>query len=215
MNSVRIIERRVAFTFSHIPKVQQSRAITAFRSIGAPSTRQLCYSYRPRINRAQRLYPRNPNTESVGTRRYKSTKQTLNPTPNLGSPEPAPSLSQRLKQLSREYGWTAVGVYLLLSALDFPFCFLAVRALGTERIGQWEHAVIQFFKSIIDIPFPGLIKDTGEGTADTAEQAQAAVREGGIAPDSELSQPQEASSESDASKLATSLRPTIIVLTKC
>jgi hypothetical protein len=46
------------------------------------------------------------------------------------------SLSQRLKKLSREYGWTAVGIYLALSVLDFPFCFLLVRTVGTEKIGE-------------------------------------------------------------------------------
>lgn len=46
------------------------------------------------------------------------------------------SLSQRLKKLSKEYGWSAVGVYLTLSVLDFPFCFLLVRIVGTDRIGE-------------------------------------------------------------------------------
>lgn len=50
--------------------------------------------------------------------------------------EEAPSLSARLKKLSREYGWSAVGVYLGLSVLDFPFCFLLVRTVGTDRIGE-------------------------------------------------------------------------------
>jgi hypothetical protein len=47
------------------------------------------------------------------------------------------SISQRLKKLSREYGWSAVGVYFALSVLDFPFCFLFVRLVGTERIGTF------------------------------------------------------------------------------
>ena len=46
------------------------------------------------------------------------------------------TLSARFKKLSREYGWTAVGVYFGLSLLDFPFCFLLVRTLGTDRIGR-------------------------------------------------------------------------------
>lgn len=50
------------------------------------------------------------------------------------------SLSQRLKKLSREYGWTAVGIYLALSVLDFPFCFLLVRTVGTEKIGELTRA---------------------------------------------------------------------------
>lgn len=46
------------------------------------------------------------------------------------------TLGARLKKLSREYGWTAVGVYMTLSVLDFPFCFLLVRTVGTEKIGN-------------------------------------------------------------------------------
>jgi hypothetical protein len=48
------------------------------------------------------------------------------------------SFSARMKKLSREYGWTSVGVYLALSVLDFPFCFLLVRTVGTEKIGEWS-----------------------------------------------------------------------------
>lgn len=51
------------------------------------------------------------------------------------SAEESLSLSGRLRKLSREYGWAAVGVYLGLSVLDFPFCFLLVKWAGTERIG--------------------------------------------------------------------------------
>jgi hypothetical protein len=54
-----------------------------------------------------------------------------------------------MRKLSREYGWSALGVYLLLSALDFPFCFLAVRTLGTDRIGRWEHIILGYIKSVI------------------------------------------------------------------
>jgi len=36
-----------------------------------------------------------------------------------------------------------------LSALDFPFCFLAVRTLGTDRIGRWEHIVLSYIKSVV------------------------------------------------------------------
>lgn len=51
------------------------------------------------------------------------------------------SLSQRLKKLSKEYGWTAVGVYFGLSVLDFPFCFLLVKVVGTERIGKRQDSL--------------------------------------------------------------------------
>lgn len=94
-------------------------------------------------------------------RRYSTPapRTTYNPTPSLGSPEPALSLSQRMKKLSREYGWSALGVYLALSALDFPFCFLAVRLLGTDRIGRWEHAVVQALKDVAGMVWPQVVED--------------------------------------------------------
>lgn len=50
------------------------------------------------------------------------------------------SLSQRLKKLFKDYGKSAIGVYLALSVLDFPFCFLLVRIVGTDTIGMFQHA---------------------------------------------------------------------------
>ncbi|KAK1700492.1 peptide alpha-N-acetyltransferase Nat2 [Colletotrichum godetiae] len=66
-----------------------------------------------------------------------------------GTAKESLSLSQRLKKLSREYGWSAVGVYLALSVLDFPFCFLLVRIVGTDRIGQLEHWVVSHVQKVI------------------------------------------------------------------
>ncbi|KAH8701481.1 hypothetical protein GQ44DRAFT_717566 [Phaeosphaeriaceae sp. PMI808] len=102
-----------------------------------------------------------------------SSSQRLNPTPYLGSPEPAPSLSQRLKKLSREYGWTAVGVYFALTVIDFPFCFLAVRLLGTDRIGHYEDVIKNAFWTVIRVAFP----EAGKKSKD-AEIAEATAREG-------------------------------------
>ncbi|KAL8742966.1 MAG: hypothetical protein Q9190_004626 [Brigantiaea leucoxantha] len=103
------------------------------------------------------LFARNTNRTPVRhllARRFNSSKPPpLNPTPHLGSPEPSLSLSQRLRKLSREYGWSALGVYLLLSALDFPFCFLAVRWLGTDRIGRWESAIVSTFWKLVQYPW--------------------------------------------------------------
>lgn len=89
-------------------------------------------------------------------KRPNSTKPNFNPTPNLGSPEPSLSLTQRLRKLSREYGWSALGVYLLLTAVDFPFCFLAVRWLGTDRIGHWEHVIVERFWKVVEMALPNI-----------------------------------------------------------
>jgi hypothetical protein len=112
--------------------------------------------------------------------RFKSDKASsrqVNPTPHLGSPEPALSLSQRLKKLSREYGWSAVGVYFALSLLDFPFCFLAVRLLGTDRIGRYEAVLKNGFWSVVRIAFPNAGPTAKEVSEDIAEATR---REGNV-----------------------------------
>ena len=79
----------------------------------------------------------------------------MKPSESVNTQAEAPkSLSQRLKDLSKEYGWTAVGTYFALSALDFPFCFLAVRSIGTERIAAVEHSVVEWIKRASPIQIP-------------------------------------------------------------
>ena len=108
----------------------------------------------------------------------------LNPTPHLGSPE-ATGIKARLKKLSKEYGWVALGVYFGLSLLDFPFCFLAVRLAGPERIGQIEHAILTRVKSWTEPvwnmiePIVGdwrkekkAVTEAGETIEDAGEQAK-------------------------------------------
>lgn len=38
--------------------------------------------------------------------------------------------------------------------MDFPFCFLAVRWIGTERIGEWEHAIVEWVKKAVPFQIP-------------------------------------------------------------
>lgn len=85
-----------------------------------------------------------------GGRRFNST---------FSEPQENLTLSQRLKKLSREYGWAAFGVYMLLTALDFPFCFLAVRLIGTDRIGHWEHVILSYIKGAVKWPLPKEAQD--------------------------------------------------------
>lgn len=83
-----------------------------------------------------------------------------------------------MRKLSREYGWSALGVYLLLSALDFPFCFLAVRWLGTDRIGRVEHIVVNWFWKIVPYPFPSQQEVEIEGAGKMMEGYATSAREG-------------------------------------
>jgi hypothetical protein len=65
--------------------------------------------------------------------------------PDPGSPssvaveaEPQ-TLRARMRKLSREYGWSAAGVYFTLSVLDYPLCYLLVKTLGTDKIGKYVY----------------------------------------------------------------------------
>lgn len=120
------------------------------------------------------------------------------PTPNLGSPEAAPSFSQRMRKLSREYGWVALGVYLGLSVLDFPFCFLAVRMLGTDRIGRWEHAAVTAFWNFVHVAFPNAHREKKLEGAVQTEAGQ--VRDGAVSDMDEVAAAEEANAGEEASR---------------
>jgi N-terminal acetyltransferase 2 len=46
------------------------------------------------------------------------------------------TLSQRLKVLVKSYGWYAIGVYIILSALDFGVAFAGINLLGAEQVSR-------------------------------------------------------------------------------
>jgi hypothetical protein len=156
---------------------------------------------KPRITSAATCQARNLTTRSRLSTRYdyvrslfqRSTRQAKrhnsstppkpDVTSNLGSPEPALSLSQRMRKLSREYGWSAFGVYMALSALDFPFCFLAVRMLGTDRIGQWEHAIVSAFWRVVPYPLEDSTKTEATNVPGTKKGPLPRLDESGAKPE--------------------------------
>ncbi|KIW05094.1 uncharacterized protein PV09_03651 [Verruconis gallopava] len=198
MNTAHLLSRQIVPSYRRFANKPHVRSHLKFYTT-APSSQGACLREQTtHINKRWSRLPWRPKNKPIGNWRHSSNMPSPNPTPHLGSPEPAPSVSQRLKQLSREYGWAAVGWYFALSALDFPFCFLAVRALGTERIGQWEHAVIDSIKAIIGIPFPGLMKDTGGASKDVEEQNEAEKREGHVVSGSHSSSTEDLEADSKA-----------------
>ncbi|KAJ5542017.1 hypothetical protein N7535_004435 [Penicillium sp. DV-2018c] len=131
----------------------------------------------PRFTRPRTSFPSHP---SRANRRFNSSsskggaKSTSGAGSSSSKAEETLSLSQRLKKLSREYGWSALGVYLALSALDFPFCFAAVRLLGVERIGYYEHVIVSFVKDAVKSVAPagmmGNADEDGQGRLAQAEE---------------------------------------------
>jgi hypothetical protein len=61
-----------------------------------------------------------------------------------GSPPPK-SAYARFKLLTKKYGWYALGMYTLLSTVDFSLTYLTVHALGVERIEPlWTAGLYRF-----------------------------------------------------------------------
>ncbi|TFK18927.1 hypothetical protein FA15DRAFT_674910, partial [Coprinopsis marcescibilis] len=58
------------------------------------------------------------------------------PTPTTPHLPPNATLTQRLKHLIRSYGWYALGVYAILSALDFGVAFVGINLLGAEYVSH-------------------------------------------------------------------------------
>ena len=59
-----------------------------------------------------------------------------------------------------------------LSALDFPICFLAVRWLGTDRIGHWEHVILEWVWKVVPNPFQAREAAVVAGAGQNAEESQ-------------------------------------------
>ncbi|KAI1009431.1 hypothetical protein LB504_003614 [Fusarium proliferatum] len=78
-----------------------------------------------------------------------TTKRKTNKKSTIGEAEEPKGLTAKLKKLTKEYGWVTVGVYLGLTVLDFPFCFLFVRMVGADKIGEVEHRVMSSIKQMI------------------------------------------------------------------
>ncbi|KAI9067127.1 hypothetical protein FKP32DRAFT_1644620 [Trametes sanguinea] len=90
------------------------------------------------------------------------------PSPRSSSEDPGPgsdnyslppnaSLSQRLKHLIKSYGWYALGVYIILSTIDFSIAFAAVNILGAEHVSKVAADVKDYFGGLIHSkpPEPG------------------------------------------------------------
>ncbi|KAI9038518.1 uncharacterized protein KD926_010731 [Aspergillus affinis] len=160
-------------------------------SLTANATPHLGRSFRSQTQlgkSARQNFARRPQSASFRRFFNSSSKRYSSQSGETGS------LSQRLKTLSREYGWSALWVYLLLSAMDFPICFAAVRLLGVDRIGHYEHVILESVKGAIDTVWPSAPETpTAESQSET--------------PKSEASdaQPKEPSAEEPPSKADASL----------
>lgn len=66
--------------------------------------------------------------------------QSTNAANAVKKPEPS-----KIQKLIKDYGYSALGVYLALSALDLPLCYLLVHLMGKEEIQNYENKIKQYF----------------------------------------------------------------------
>ncbi|KAG9316520.1 hypothetical protein JVU11DRAFT_2570 [Chiua virens] len=72
-------------------------------------------------------------------RYFRTTTTRLTSTSPRSNPSTLPpdaTVSQRLKHLVKSYGWYALGVYLVFSALDFSVAFVGIKLLGADQVSQ-------------------------------------------------------------------------------
>lgn len=50
-----------------------------------------------------------------------------------------------LKALTKAYGMAALGVYLGLSAIDLPICYVVVHSMGSEKIEHYQNQIKVYF----------------------------------------------------------------------
>jgi N-terminal acetyltransferase 2 len=116
----------------------------------------------PLLPIASRLRAISPTAASFPQRRFFQNfpaRLASSPPPSPSTPLlPNATLSQRLRHLFRTYGWYALGVYTILTILDFGVAFAGVNILGAEQAEQLASAV----KGMVMRFWPSGPSDPGE-----------------------------------------------------
>lgn len=114
----------------------------------------------------RRVWPRwRAATPILPTNRFLFARQFRTSQPRLTTTD-NPTVSQRLKLLVRSYGWYALGVYLVFSALDFTVAFVGINLLGAEQV---SHATAYLRQTVAGLlrktpePGSGQVEDTPAG----------------------------------------------------
>lgn len=97
----------------------------------------------------------------IGIRSQSTIRHATPPKPPTG-----------VKKLIQQYGYSALGVYLGISLLDIPLCFMVVHSAGEETIREYQDKVKAYF---------GYGKDETDKENDTGVKSSTLVTEFALA----------------------------------
>ncbi|KII92331.1 hypothetical protein PLICRDRAFT_37097 [Plicaturopsis crispa FD-325 SS-3] len=107
-----------------------------------------------------------------------SARLSSSPPPSPSSQDtqlpPNASLSQKLKHLIKSYGWYALGVYIILSALDFGVAFAGINLLGAEYVSR----VAASAKELVADYLPSRPPEPGREEVESASSRSGSSQEG-------------------------------------
>lgn len=94
------------------------------------------------FNTNSRVFRRNNSTKSSNnnnnTQSTNNNSSSNSSSGSNGSSGNAEKPKKGIKLLMSKYGYSALGVYLSISAIDLPLSFLLVHSVGPEKMEEWE-----------------------------------------------------------------------------
>ncbi|GAA5939191.1 hypothetical protein JCM1841_003172 [Sporobolomyces salmonicolor] len=134
-------------TAARIAPHQLTRLAGLSPSLGSSSLRSLhsrAFSLvqrtKPTANPLDKLVRTRPFSRPFSWSSFRGSSSA--PSPVLPADTSSLPVTQRLKILFRTHGWSALAIYLLLSAVDFGLTFLLIYAVGADRVRDAEDWVL-------------------------------------------------------------------------
>ncbi|KAJ7124879.1 hypothetical protein C8R44DRAFT_619013 [Mycena epipterygia] len=130
---------------ARLPLLRAQTLLPTFRPL-RPS--QLPLTYAPRASNSSRLFNHFPARLTASSP----------PPPESFSLPPDATRYERLKHIFKSYGWYALGVYLVLSVLDFGVAFGLINLIGAEYVERVSTSAKDFVMGMVRSkpPEPGL-----------------------------------------------------------
>lgn len=101
------------------------------------------------ISLTRTSHPSNSRLFTHFSARLTSSSPPKSPLDDRPTLPPNASLSQRLKHLIKSYGWYALGVYTILSVVDFGVAFAGVNLLGAEQVSRITTSIREYVTGLV------------------------------------------------------------------